>query len=167
QAVGGGPPARRPDRAAAGPGRRPGPAGRGRPPVRGPGRPVPAGRRLRRGVPPDGRVRGAVRGRAALGAVRPGRGVPRRGGQPLGPARPPAPVTSLPIRPPRAGQAEVLVTLIRAGCRGDTSRAGGTRETELAEGDRTRTAQVRAMIERSGSLVLAAETEAGIVACCQ
>ena len=76
-------------------------------------------------------------------------------------------MTSLQIRPARAGDAEVLVTLIRSAYRGDTSRAGWTSEADLVEGDRISAGQVRAMIERSGSLVLAAETEAGIVACCQ
>jgi predicted N-acetyltransferase YhbS len=76
-------------------------------------------------------------------------------------------VTDLQIRPARPGDAEVLVTLIRSAYRGDTSRAGWTSEADLVEGDRISAGQVRAMTERSGSLMLVAQNQAGIVACCQ
>jgi ribosomal protein S18 acetylase RimI-like enzyme len=76
-------------------------------------------------------------------------------------------VTGVPIRPARPADAGALVELIRSAYRGDTSRAGWTSEADLVEGERISAGQVRAMIERSGSLMLIAETEAGIVACCQ
>jgi ribosomal protein S18 acetylase RimI-like enzyme len=76
-------------------------------------------------------------------------------------------VTDLQIRPARPGDAEVLVALIRSAYRGDTSRAGWTSEADLVEGDRISAGQVRAMIERSGSLMLVAQNQSGIVACCQ
>jgi ribosomal protein S18 acetylase RimI-like enzyme len=76
-------------------------------------------------------------------------------------------VSGVSIRPARPADADVLVDLIRSAYRGEDSRAGWTSEADLVEGERISRDQVLAMISRGGSLLLAAEQDGGIVACCQ
>ena len=71
------------------------------------------------------------------------------------------------LRLARPADADTLTDLIRSAYRGETSRAGWTSEADLVAGERISADQVRAMISDGGSLVLAAEQDGGIVACCQ
>ena len=71
------------------------------------------------------------------------------------------------IRLARPADADALTELIRSAYRGKTSQTGWTSEADLVEGERISPDQVRDMIGRGGSLMLAGENEAGIVACCQ
>lgn len=74
---------------------------------------------------------------------------------------------AVPIRLARRADADALTDLIRSAYRGQDSRAGWTSEADLVEGERISADQVRAMISDGGSLMLVAEQEGGIVACCQ
>jgi ribosomal protein S18 acetylase RimI-like enzyme len=76
-------------------------------------------------------------------------------------------VSGVRIRLARPADADTLAALIRSAYRGDTSRAGWTSEAHLVEGERISADQVRAMISQGGSLLLVAENNEGIVACCQ
>jgi ribosomal protein S18 acetylase RimI-like enzyme len=76
-------------------------------------------------------------------------------------------MTGVSIRLARPADAGVLVDLIRSAYRGQDSRAGWTSEADLVEGERISRDQVLAMISRGGSLLLAAEQDGAIVACCQ
>jgi ribosomal protein S18 acetylase RimI-like enzyme len=76
-------------------------------------------------------------------------------------------VNGVSIRRARPADAGVLVDLIRSAYRGEDSRAGWTSEADLVEGERISRDQVLAMISRSGSLLLTAEQDGAIVACCQ
>ena len=71
------------------------------------------------------------------------------------------------IRAARPADAGELTALIRSAYRGEDSRAGWTSEADLVEGERISADQVRAMISDGGSLMLVAEQEGAIVACCQ
>ena len=73
----------------------------------------------------------------------------------------------MPIRLARRSDADTLADLIRSAYRGEDSRAGWTSEADLVEGERISADQVRAMISEGGSLMLVAEQEGAIVACCQ
>ena len=71
------------------------------------------------------------------------------------------------LRLARPADADALADLIRSAYRGETSRAGWTSEADLVEGERISADQVRAMISGGGSLMLVAEQDGGIAACCQ
>ncbi len=73
------------------------------------------------------------------------------------------------IRFRAATEADVpaLVGLVESAYRGDTSRVGWTTEADLLDGQRTDPEEVRAVIGAPGSLLLVAEREAALLACCQ
>ncbi|MEU4835571.1 GNAT family N-acetyltransferase [Streptosporangium sp. NPDC023615] len=60
-----------------------------------------------------------------------------------------------------------LVSLIESAYRGESSRAGWTTEADLLEGQRTDAEGVAAVLREPGSLMLLAESDGEIVACCQ
>ncbi|MDX6741085.1 GNAT family N-acetyltransferase [Actinocorallia sp. A-T 12471] len=67
-----------------------------------------------------------------------------------------------------AGQDDVarIVALVESAYRGDSSRTGWTTEADLLDGQRTDPEAVRALLTADGSLVLLAERDGSLVACC-
>ncbi len=59
-----------------------------------------------------------------------------------------------------------MVALVESAYRGDPSRAGWTTEADLLDGQRTDASEVRELIGRDGSVILLAETDGLLVACC-
>ncbi|MFJ1703886.1 GNAT family N-acetyltransferase [Kitasatospora sp. NPDC088346] len=68
-----------------------------------------------------------------------------------------------------AGPADVpaLVTLVESAYRGEASRAGWTSEADLLDGRRTDAELVADVIAREGSVILLAERDGELLACCQ
>jgi ribosomal protein S18 acetylase RimI-like enzyme len=60
-----------------------------------------------------------------------------------------------------------LVALVESAYRGETSRAGWTTEADLLRGQRTDPEGVAQIVGDPGSLVLTAERDGRLVACCQ
>ncbi|WP_030889820.1 GNAT family N-acetyltransferase [Streptomyces sp. NRRL F-5053] len=60
-----------------------------------------------------------------------------------------------------------LTALVESAYRGDSSRAGWTTEADLLEGQRTDPEGVAAIVRDADSILLAVESEGGLVACCQ
>lgn len=67
-----------------------------------------------------------------------------------------------------AGTADVgaIVALVQSAYRGDSGRQGWTTESDLLDGQRTDAADVAALIDRSGSLILLLEEEGRLRASC-
>lgn len=61
---------------------------------------------------------------------------------------------------------DAVVDLVHSAYRGDSSRAGWTTEADLLEGRRTTPDDVRATIAAPDSLLLIAELDGDLVACC-
>lgn len=59
-----------------------------------------------------------------------------------------------------------VVDLVQSAYRGDASRAGWTTEADLLDGVRTDAAMVTQLVAAPGSLVLVADDESGLLACC-
>ncbi|WP_371502015.1 GNAT family N-acetyltransferase [Kitasatospora sp. NBC_00374] len=68
-----------------------------------------------------------------------------------------------------AGPADIpaLVALVESAYRGEASRVGWTTEADLLAGRRTDTEGVADVIAREGSVVLLAERDGELLACCQ
>ncbi|NLU68153.1 GNAT family N-acetyltransferase [Streptomyces sp. HNM0574] len=80
--------------------------------------------------------------------------------------------TQAPAAPPvfrAATEADVpaLVALVESAYRGEHSRAGWTTEADLLEGQRTDPEGVREVVGHPDGVLLVAERDGGIVACCQ
>lgn len=69
----------------------------------------------------------------------------------------------------RAGRADVpaLVELVNSCYRGDPSRQGWTTEAHLLDGQRVDADGLAALLERTNTLVLLAEADGALVACCE
>ncbi|WP_030273253.1 GNAT family N-acetyltransferase [Streptomyces sp. NRRL B-24484] len=67
-----------------------------------------------------------------------------------------------------AGPADVpaVVALVESAYRGEASRAGWTTEADLLDGQRTDEAGVAEVVARQGSVVLLAEADGALLACC-
>jgi ribosomal protein S18 acetylase RimI-like enzyme len=68
-----------------------------------------------------------------------------------------------------ADEADVpaIVALVESAYRGEASRAGWTTEADLLDGQRTDAEGVARILRTPGSIVLLAETEGHLLACCQ
>ena len=64
------------------------------------------------------------------------------------------------------GDIPAIVELVESAYRGDASRAGWTTEADFLEGQRIDAIGVAADIEKAGSVVLLAESEGRLLACC-
>lgn len=71
-----------------------------------------------------------------------------------------------PIRAATVEDAEEVAALVHAAYRGEESRDGWTTEVGLVAGTRTDTDAVRALVEAPDSVVLLAEDDDGLLACC-
>jgi ribosomal protein S18 acetylase RimI-like enzyme len=69
----------------------------------------------------------------------------------------------------RAGEADVsaVVALVESAYRGDASRAGWTTEADLLDGQRTDAEAVAGMVGAPDSIVLLAEADSELMACCR
>jgi GNAT superfamily N-acetyltransferase len=65
-----------------------------------------------------------------------------------------------------AGDIPAIVALVESAYRGEASRAGWTTEADFLEGQRIDEAGVLADIEKPGSLILLAESDGRLLACC-
>jgi ribosomal protein S18 acetylase RimI-like enzyme len=70
------------------------------------------------------------------------------------------------FRPARLEDVDAVVDLVDSAYRGERSRAGWTTEAGLIGGQRTDATEVSELICRPGSLVLLAEQDGAVVACC-
>ncbi len=70
------------------------------------------------------------------------------------------------FRPAAVPDIPAIVTLVESAYRGDSSRVGWTTEADLLGGRRTDPEDVRSCIERAQSVVLLAERDAELIACC-
>ncbi|MER5635598.1 GNAT family N-acetyltransferase [Kitasatospora sp. NPDC002227] len=78
-----------------------------------------------------------------------------------------APETSeLTFRTAGHGDVPALVALVESAYRGDASRAGWTTEADLLDGQRTDAEAVAESIDRPGTVVLLAEADGELLACC-
>lgn len=59
-----------------------------------------------------------------------------------------------------------IVALVESAYRGDASRAGWTTEADLLDGQRTDADQVMELLASGGSVILLAERDGALVACC-
>ncbi|GAA2244628.1 MULTISPECIES: GNAT family N-acetyltransferase [Kitasatospora] len=73
----------------------------------------------------------------------------------------------LTFRPAVAADVPALVALVESAYRGEASRAGWTTEADLLDGRRTDAAGVTEAIEHPHGLVLVAERDGELLACCQ
>ncbi|WP_261164580.1 GNAT family N-acetyltransferase [Microbacterium sp. Marseille-Q6965] len=75
---------------------------------------------------------------------------------------------SAPLSFRTAGPADVpaVVSLVESAYRGESSRAGWTTEADLLDGQRTDAAQVEALLNVAGSVVLLVERGGRLAACC-
>ncbi|MFF3005549.1 GNAT family N-acetyltransferase [Kitasatospora sp. NPDC057940] len=71
------------------------------------------------------------------------------------------------FRPATLADVPALVELVESAYRGDASRAGWTTEADLLEGQRTDAEGVAEVIGRSDGVLLVAERDGQLVACCQ
>lgn len=69
-------------------------------------------------------------------------------------------------RAAEAADIPAIVALVESAYRGESGQRGWTTETHLIDGRRTDAANVEELIARAGSLVLLAEQEGVLVACC-
>ncbi|MCX6402258.1 MAG: GNAT family N-acetyltransferase [Propionibacteriales bacterium] len=70
------------------------------------------------------------------------------------------------FRTATAEDVNVIVALVQAAYRGESSRAGWTTEADLLDGQRTTPGDVLSSITASDSVVVLAESEGALVACC-
>ncbi|MFG3114915.1 GNAT family N-acetyltransferase [Streptomyces sp. NPDC048197] len=77
------------------------------------------------------------------------------------------PTTELIFRTAVDADVPGLVDLIESAYRGDASRAGWTTEADLLEGQRTDPEGVAAVVRHETGLLLVAEREGALTACCQ
>ena len=70
------------------------------------------------------------------------------------------------FRPASVPDIPAIVALVESAYRGVSSRVGWTTEADLLGGQRTDAEDVRSCIERAQSVVLLAERDAELVACC-
>ena len=70
------------------------------------------------------------------------------------------------FRPAGVPDIPAIVALVESAYRGDTSRVGWTTEADLLGGQRTDPEDVRSCIERAQSVILLAERDADLIACC-
>jgi ribosomal protein S18 acetylase RimI-like enzyme len=66
-----------------------------------------------------------------------------------------------------AADVPAIVALVESAYRGEESRAGWTTEADLLDGGRTDTAAVQAILDAEDGLLLLAEYEGQLAACCQ
>ncbi|QLQ35730.1 GNAT family N-acetyltransferase [Micromonospora robiginosa] len=76
-------------------------------------------------------------------------------------------MTSPAFRTARPADVPALVDLIESAYRGDRARAGWTHEADLLDGQRTDPEMVTAAVTAPAGVVLVAERDGGLVACCQ
>lgn len=77
------------------------------------------------------------------------------------------PATPSPIyRAASAADVPAIVALVESAYRGESGQRGWTTETHLIDGQRTDAANVEELIARAGSLILLAERDGVLVACC-
>jgi len=77
------------------------------------------------------------------------------------------PTTSLPsFRPAQVADAPAIVALVESAYRGDSGRLGWTTESDLLDGRRTDVDGVAALLDQDGSVVLLAERDGELLACC-
>jgi SUF system NifU family Fe-S assembly protein len=69
------------------------------------------------------------------------------------------------FRAARPADIEAIVALVQSAYRGEASKQGWTTEADMLDGQRTDPAGVAAVIDKPGSLVLMAESDAGVLAC--
>jgi ribosomal protein S18 acetylase RimI-like enzyme len=73
---------------------------------------------------------------------------------------------NLTIRTASTADAAAIVRLVQSAYRGDSGRLGWTTESDFLDGQRTDLEEVQGNIERAGSRILLALTDADIVGCC-
>jgi GNAT superfamily N-acetyltransferase len=71
------------------------------------------------------------------------------------------------FRAATADDVDAVVALVQSAYRGDSSRAGWTTEAHLLDGQRTDPDDVRSSIEAPDSVVVLAERDGALLACCQ
>jgi len=77
------------------------------------------------------------------------------------------PTTSLPsFRPALAADVPAIVALVESAYRGDSGRLGWTTESDLLDGRRTDVDGVGALLLQADSVVLLAERDGELLACC-
>src|ERR1700759_738310 len=73
----------------------------------------------------------------------------------------------LSFRPASLGDVDAVVALVDSAYRGETSRAGWTTEADLLDGQRTDAGQVSDAVRAEGSVVLLAQQNGAVAACCE
>ncbi|WP_141579226.1 GNAT family N-acetyltransferase [Actinomadura sp. WMMA1423] len=73
----------------------------------------------------------------------------------------------LTFRTASAQDVPALVALVESAYRGDASRAGWTTEADILDGQRTDPEAVAAVVGEPASVMLVAEADGALVACCQ
>ncbi|MGW2251189.1 GNAT family N-acetyltransferase [Kitasatospora sp. NPDC001660] len=73
----------------------------------------------------------------------------------------------LAYRPATVADVPALVALVESAYRGDASRAGWTSEADLLDGPRTDADKVAAVVGHPDGVVLVAERDGELLACCQ
>ncbi|WNL45196.1 GNAT family N-acetyltransferase [Dyella sp. BiH032] len=77
------------------------------------------------------------------------------------------PTTSLPaFRTATAADIPAIVTLVESAYRGDSGRLGWTTESDLLDGRRTDAEGVAALLDQADSVILLAERDGELLACC-
>lgn len=71
------------------------------------------------------------------------------------------------FRTAAADDVPALVALVESAYRGESSRAGWTTEADLLDGQRTDPEAVAAVVDDPRAVVLVAETDGALTACCQ
>ncbi|NDU75553.1 GNAT family N-acetyltransferase [Actinomadura sp. DSM 109109] len=71
------------------------------------------------------------------------------------------------LRAATADDVPALVALVESAYRGDSSRAGWTTEADLLDGRRTDPEAVAAIVRDPNAIMLVAEAEGALLACCQ
>ena len=69
------------------------------------------------------------------------------------------------FRAARPADVEAIVSLVQSAYRGEGSRQGWTTEADMLDGQRTDAPGVAALLDKPGSMVLLAESQAGLLAC--
>jgi SUF system NifU family Fe-S assembly protein len=69
------------------------------------------------------------------------------------------------FRAARPADVEAIVALVQSAYRGEGSKQGWTTEADMLDGQRTDPPAVTALLDKPGSVVLLAESEAGLLAC--
>lgn len=74
--------------------------------------------------------------------------------------------TTLTFRTASPADVPAIVSLVESAYRGEASRTGWTTEADLLDGQRTDAAQVSELLAGDGSLILLAERDDEMIACC-